>query len=272
MRYHSKRLAVGDIQTHYLEAGEGPHLILLHGGEYGASAETTWKFNVGPLAKNFHVIAPDMLGYGLTDKIYNFSDPMGFRIKHIKRFLEAVGVEKATFVGNSAGGGIILKAAIMNHPPFQIARIVTICGTGGLFKTENHSLLRSYTPSVENMRKLMSLLFYDKQWLSPELVKERYQNSIIPGSWETLSAARVRRPGDDRISNNEEFIKRLSNLHMPVLIISCTHDLLNQKNWDAKLRELIKGARIYRFENSAHEPQIEEAEEFNRILTEFLLA
>jgi pimeloyl-ACP methyl ester carboxylesterase len=73
--YQRKTLLVGDIQTHYLEAGEGPHLVLLHGGEYGASAETTWKFSIGPLAEKFHVVAPDMLGYGLTDKIYSFSDP-----------------------------------------------------------------------------------------------------------------------------------------------------------------------------------------------------
>ena len=76
--YRHRTICIGDIRTHYLEAGEGPHLVLLHGGEYGASAETTWKFNIAPLAKTFHVIAPDMLGFGLTDKIYDFSDPSGF--------------------------------------------------------------------------------------------------------------------------------------------------------------------------------------------------
>ncbi len=78
--YSHRTVFVGDIKTHFLEAGEGPELVLLHGGEYGASAEITWKKNIGPLAERFHVIAPDMLGWGGTDKIYNFSDPAGYRI------------------------------------------------------------------------------------------------------------------------------------------------------------------------------------------------
>ena len=60
-----------------MEAGSGPDLVLLDGGEYGASAEITWKHNIKPLAERFHVVAPDMLGWGETDKIYNFSRPCG---------------------------------------------------------------------------------------------------------------------------------------------------------------------------------------------------
>jgi hypothetical protein len=93
--YQRRSIYVGDIKTHLLEAGSGPDLVLLHGGEYGASAEITWRHNIDELAKRFHVIAPDMLGWGGTDKIYNFSDPAGYRIRHIKRLLEILGVAKA---------------------------------------------------------------------------------------------------------------------------------------------------------------------------------
>src|SRR5438094_7650667 len=72
--YHHRTVLVGDIKTHFLEAGEGPALMLLHGGEYGAAAEITWRHNIEYLAKHFYVIAPDMLGWGGTDKIYSFSD------------------------------------------------------------------------------------------------------------------------------------------------------------------------------------------------------
>jgi pimeloyl-ACP methyl ester carboxylesterase len=224
-----QNVIIGDIQTHYVEAGDGPHLVLLHGGEYGASAETTWKSNIDALAEKFHVIAPDMLGYGLTDKIYSFSDPAGFRIKHLKRFLETIGITRASFVGNSAGGGTILRTAAMEPSPFPIEKMVTICGNAGLFKTEAQATIENYTPSVENMGKLMSLLFHDKKWLSRELVHERYENSVIPGSWETLSATRLRRPGHQSGSNSEGFVKKLSSLRIPVLIISCDHDLLIKK-------------------------------------------
>ena len=109
--YQHRTIRVGDIKTHFLEGGSGQDLLLLHGGEYGASAEITWKHSIEALARQYHVIAPDVLGWGATDKIYSFSDPAGYRISHMKRFLETIGVEEAYFVGNSAGGGLILRAA-----------------------------------------------------------------------------------------------------------------------------------------------------------------
>ncbi len=223
------------------------------------------------MAERFHVIAPDLLGYGLTDKVYSFSDPSGFRILHLKRLLEEIGVEKAYFVGNSAGGGTILRAAVMVPAPLKIEKIVTICGNAGIFKTESHAALESYTPGVEKMAEMMSLLFHDKRWLASEFVEERYESSLMPGSWEALSAARLRRPGTLKSSNTEEFIKKLMLLRIPLLIMSCEHDPLNQKDWDLNLQKIVKGSRIHRFRHSSHEPQIEEAEECNKVLTEFLL-
>ena len=60
--YHHRNIIAGDIKTHFVEAGSGPDLVLLHGGEYGASAEITWRANIESLSKTFHVIAPDLLG------------------------------------------------------------------------------------------------------------------------------------------------------------------------------------------------------------------
>ena len=133
--YHHRTIIAADIKTHFLETGSGPDLVLLHGGEYGACAEITWRANIETLSKTFHVIAPDLLGWGLTDKLYSFSDPAGLRIKHLQRFLEALGIGKAFFVGNSAGGGLILRASVRRPAPLQIEKMVTICGNASVFKT-----------------------------------------------------------------------------------------------------------------------------------------
>ena len=61
--YEHRTIIAGDIRTHFLEAGSGPELILLHGGEYGASAEITWRYNIEVLAEKFHVVAPDLPGW-----------------------------------------------------------------------------------------------------------------------------------------------------------------------------------------------------------------
>lgn len=269
--YQQRTVYVGDIKTHFLEAGSGPDLVLLHGGEYGASAEITWRANIDALAKRFHVVAPDTLGWGQTDKLYSFSDPAGLRIKHLQRFLEALGIGKAFFVGNSAGGGLVLRASVRQPAPLQIVKMVTICGNASVFKTTSQADLENYTPSLANMRKIVALLYHDTQWQSEENIRERYESSIIPGAWETLSAARLRSPVHQARSTTDEFVKQLSQLSIPLLIMSCDHDPLNQSDWDINFQKIVPNSKVHRFKHSAHEPQIEETEEFNQVLSEFLL-
>lgn len=271
MSYQHRTIFVGDIRTHFLEAGSGPDLVLLHGGEYGASAEITWRANIEGLAKKFHVIAPDILGWGQTDKLYSFSDPAGLRIRHLQRFFESLGIGPAYFVGNSAGGGVILRAVVRRPIPFQVLKMVTICGNASVFKTTSQADLENYSPSPENMKKIVTLLYHDPKWQSEENIRERYESSIIPGAWETLSAARLRSPAHQVRSTTEEFVKQLSQLQIPLLIMSCEHDPLNQPDWDVNFQKIVPGSKIHRFKHSAHEPQIEETEEFNRVLSEFLL-
>ena len=270
--YQHRTIIAGDIKTHFLEAGGGPDLVLLHGGEYGASAEITWRDNIEALAERFHVVVPDILGWGQTEKIYSFSDPAGLRIRHLQRFLESLGIGKAFFVGNSAGGGLILRAAVRHPPPLQIQKMVTICGNASVFKTTAQADLDNYTPSMENMKKIVALLYRDPKWQNEENIRERYKSSIIPGAWETLSAARLRSPIHQVRSTREDFVKQLSQLKVPLLIMSCEYDPLNQRDWDVNFQEIVPGSKVHRFMRSAHEPQIEETEEFNRVLTEFLLS
>lgn len=269
---HHRTLRVGGIETHHLEAGEGPDLVLLHGGEYGASAEATWGTAMAKLGRTFHVLAPDMLGYGRTAKIYSFSDPSGFRLTHLAQWLEVVGVGEAFFVGNSAGGGTLLRSSVRRPSPLKMKKMVTICGNAGVFKSDFQADLEDYTPSPENMRKLLKLLFHDEKWLTPECVESRYNDSIAPGAWEALSAARLKRPGYERGSTIDAFVKQLSTVTVPLLIIACDHDPLNQPDWDERLQRIVPGSTAYRFHDSAHEPQIEEQDTFVEVLTDFLLS
>jgi pimeloyl-ACP methyl ester carboxylesterase len=156
--------------------------------------------------------------------------------------------------------------------PLQIRKMVTICGNASVFKTNSQADLENYTPSLENMKKIVALLYHDAKWQSEINVRERYESSILPGAWETLSAARLRSPVHQARSTTEEFVKQLAQLSIPLLIMSCAHDPLNQNDWDVNFQKIVPGSKTYRFKNSSHEPQIEETEEFNRVLTEFLLS
>ena len=101
--FQRKTVQVDGLATGYLEAGQGDPVVLLHGGEFGVSAELGWENNIAALAAHFRVLALDMLGFGESAKVADFNDGRGMRIRHIARFCQAVGVESAHFVGNSMG-------------------------------------------------------------------------------------------------------------------------------------------------------------------------
>jgi pimeloyl-ACP methyl ester carboxylesterase len=122
------------------------------------------------------------------------------------------------------------------------------------------------------MKKIVALLYHDSKWQTEENIRERYESSIIPGAWEALSAARLRSPVHQTRSTTDAFVEKLSQLRIPLLIMSCEHDPLNQKDWDIQFQKIVPGSEVHRFMHSSHEPQIEETEEFNRVLVEFLLA
>lgn len=114
----SRFITVEGINTHYLEAGAGPTLVLLHSGEFGGCAELSWEFNIAALAEHFHVIAPDWLGFGGTDKLYDFIAGHRRMLQHMVGFLAAMNINEADFLGNSMGGTFLARVAASEQPIF----------------------------------------------------------------------------------------------------------------------------------------------------------
>ena len=102
---------------------------------------------------------------------------------HLAQLMDVAGVGEAFYVGNSAGGGTLLRSAVRSPSPLKMKKMVTICGNAGVFKSDFQADIEDYTPSPENMRKLLKLLFHDEKWLTPECVESRYADSIAPGAW-----------------------------------------------------------------------------------------
>src|SRR6266436_7423203 len=112
----SKFILVENMRTHYFEGGYGFPVVLLHSGEFGACAELSWEFTLPALAKHFHVIAPDWLGFGESAKVFSFEDMRGLRARHITAFLKVLGIGRAHFIGNSMGGGMLASVAATESP------------------------------------------------------------------------------------------------------------------------------------------------------------
>ena len=98
----SKEVTVFGQKIHYVEAGSGPNVILLHG--LGGSTQA-WQFNIGPLAEKFHVFVPDQIGFGKSDKpLVNYR--IRTYVDFLDQFCKQLKIERATLVGNSMGGWI----------------------------------------------------------------------------------------------------------------------------------------------------------------------
>src|ERR1700757_295187 len=120
MEIHRRTKLVDGLVTSYLEAGEGDPVVLLHGGEFGASAEFGWEHNIAALAQHHRVLAPDQLGFGRSAKVIDFVDGRGLRIRHVARFCELLGIGSAHFVGNSMGAINLLADATSDMPVLPI--------------------------------------------------------------------------------------------------------------------------------------------------------
>ena len=199
MTAQSKYAMIDGIRTHYLEAGEGPHLILLHAGEFGGCAEISWEFNIDALAQHFHVLAPDFVGFGRSDKLRDFGGHGPRMLRHITRFLQITCVNEADFIGNSISGRFLCRVASADHPAWPIRKMIIVSGAGFEPDNEERRILQDYDASRAGMQTVLQVLFHNSKWAQdPAYLDRRYELSLIPGAWEVAAASAIQVPCDGR--------------------------------------------------------------------------
>ena len=269
MHTERRTIEVDGLVTSYLEAGQGDPVVLLHGGEFGASAELGWEHNIGALAEQYRVLAPDMLGFGQSAKVVDFNDGRGMRIRHVARFCAEVGVESAHFIGNSMGAINLLVDATAESPTLPMRTMVAICGGGDIQRNSYVTALYEYDATFEGMRRIVEALFYDPCYPADEdYVRRRYESSIAPGAWEALAAARFRRPGLPPPPSPSS-ARAYDRINVPVLVVEGGGDKLLPAGWSAQIAEKIAEGRSAVIERAGHCPQIEQPDAVNSLLLEF---
>lgn len=269
-------VSVDGIRTHYFEAGrgKGPTVLLLHSAEYGGAAEFSWEFNLPALAQHFHVLAPDHLGFGLTDKIHDFNGQFDRRVQHIRRFIEVMGVARCHVIGSSMSGGLSLAVAARPQPDWPIDKLVCCSGGGDAPNNEARQILNSYDGSREHMRRIIEVMFRDPRWAADDAyITRRHEMSLVPGGWEATSAARFKAPFRQATGPRERELIDYGNIKAPVLIMAGKYDPLREPGYADKLMaKMPKGAQLHVLENASHMGNIECADEFNRRVIQFLKA
>ncbi|MAY88211.1 MAG: alpha/beta hydrolase [Pseudooceanicola sp.] len=267
----SKYVMVDGVKTHYLEGGDGPPLVLLHSGEFGASAELTWEYNIDALTEHFRVIAPDWLGYGKTDKIFDFGNMLYARIHHITRFLETLCIGKAHFMGNSMGATVLLGHAAEEHPEWNMDRIVSVSGGGHIPENDFRQMLNNYDGSREHMALIIrSVYMRTDVHDDDDFIDRRHQSSLEPGAWECTAAARFRSPftpprGYGR-SKGYQLIKPKT------LLIAGEKDNLREPGYAEPIHAEIPNSELVVLKGAGHAAHVDQPDVVSKLAIDFLTA
>lgn len=251
--------------THYHELGEGTPILFLHGSGTGVTAAANWWLNLPELAKVGRCIAIDSIGYGQTVVAEGTEYGIKEWVRHAVRVLDALGIEKTWIVGNSLGGWLAFQFAL--DFPERLAGIVSM-GTGGAKLTGALAGHSKPDLSPAGIRKTLELFVVDKSLVTDELVELRYQSALNDTASDRLKevvAARDR----DRHELPLDF-DRLAKLDIPVLLIHGVQDVVIpvSRTWD--LLNVIPNADAHIFSQCGHWSQVERAEEFNQVITDYL--
>lgn len=267
-----------DLRLHYHEAGRGngPTIVLLHGGGPGASSWSNFARNIPVLAERFHVLAVDQPGFGRSDKptehpqyFVHSSSALADLLDH----LEITG--RVHLLGNSLGGGAAVRFAL--DYPDRAGRMV-LMGPGGLSinvfapdPTEGVRNLAKFAgePTRENIEAFLRIMVFDQSLVTPELIEERFAAASAP---ESLAAARAM----GRSFSTGDFEKGMLwreayKLRQRVLLIWGREDRVNPLDGALVALKLIPRAQLHVFGGCGHWAQLEKFDEFNRLATEFLL-
>lgn len=263
-----RTILANGISTNVHVSGTGEPLLLIHGSGPGVTAWANWRMTIPALAEHFTVIAPDIVGFGFTDRPEDVVFDLPTWTAHAVGVLDALGIEKAHVIGNSFGGSIALSLAI-THPE-RVDRLVLMGSVGVPFEiTPGLDAVWGYEPSVENMQALLHLFAYDTALTGGDLAELRYRASIRPGVQESFAAMfpAPRQRALDAMTHDLDAIRAIDKA---TLIVHGRDDMVIPMTNSLALLELIDNSQLHVFGRCGHWTQIEHASGFNALVVDFL--
>jgi pimeloyl-ACP methyl ester carboxylesterase len=258
------------IRTNYLEAGSGTETVLLiHGSGPGVTSYANWRLVIPALAENFHVVAPDMVGFGYSDRPDDVEYGLQTWADQVVGLMDTLGIERAHLVGNSFGGAIALRVA--SQHPDRVGKLVLMGSMGVPFPiTEGLERVWGYEASFENMRSVLDVFAYSRELVNDELAKVRYEGSIEPGFQEAFSSMfpAPRQRWVEAMTTPDDEIRKLPHR---ALIVHGREDQVIPVQTSLRLMELLENGDLAVFSHCGHWSMIERTADFNRLVRDFFL-
>jgi len=263
----AESIKTGSFMTNYHDIGNGFPVVFLHGSGPGVSAWANWNKVFPLLQDKYRIIAPDMAGFGFTERVVGTVYSMDNWVQQTIDLLDALELEKVNLVGNSFGGALALGLAIKY--PQRINKLV-LMGSMGISFPITYGLDRvwGYQPSEANMEELLEIFTYDHSFATKELISTRYQSSIQEGFQESFSSMfpAPRQNSVEMMASNQDQINKITQ---ETLIIHGRDDRVIPLDTSLELLQLIEKSQLHVFGQCGHWTQIEHTEEFVNLLIGF---
>jgi 2-hydroxymuconate-semialdehyde hydrolase len=263
-----RRVRTGSFDTNVHDRGRGAPVLLIHGSGPGVSAWANWRLVLPALAAERRVIAPDMVGFGYTERPAAICYDMPAWVQQALDLMDALGLPQVDLVGNSFGGALALALAV--HAPRRVRRLVLMGSVGVPFPiTPGLDAVWGYQPSLAAMRSLLDVFAYDRALATDELAQLRYQASIRPGFQESFAAMfpPPRQRWVDAMASPEAAIRALPH---ETLVIHGREDQVIPLQNSLTLAQWIPNSQLHVFGHCGHWTQIEHSDRFNRLVAGFL--
>lgn len=258
----TKQVQVFGQKIEYIEAGTGPTVILLHG--LGGNKEN-WRFTIPALAAKFHVIVPDQLGFGASDKPMIDYRPATLS-DFLEEFMRKLSIPKATIVGNSLGGWVAADFAI--RYPGEVERLVLLDAAGYFVRDvrrDEVTFLNAAT--LEEARIAVKKIFTKKELTSEAFARVFFAARLRAGDGYTID-----RFVDSMLRGEDRLNDRLVTIHTPTLVVWGRDDALIPVSIGETMAKQIPGAKLVVLDGCGHAPPFECADAFHQALLAYLTA
>ncbi len=246
----------------YLESGDSEQtLVLIHG--LGASAER-W-YNVIPIfAKHYHVIVPDLIGFGKSDKP-TVDYTIDFFSTFLGQFLDALKIKRSNFVGSSLGGQIIIHFASTN--PNNVEKLILV-SPSGIMKESTPTLdayiMAALYPNTQSVKNVFEMMESSGNKIDDLIIQGFVERMQLPNAKLAFMSAVL------GLKNSETIVKKLESILNPTLLVWGSKDPMIPIQYAEDFISSIKNCQFFIMDGCGHTPYVQEPKVFSSKVLDFL--
>ena len=258
---NEKTIEIDGNTIRYVEEGNSTeNLLLIHG--LGASAER-WEHVIPQFAKNYRVLVPDLIGFGLSDKpVVDYTTD--YLSEFIRKFLKKLGIDSVSIIGSSLGGQIGAEFTYQNNS--MVEKLVLI-SPSGIMKHSTPALdayvMAALYPSDSSASNAFQIMSGSKN-IDKKTIKGFVQRMKLPNAKMAFMSTLL------GLKDAEIISEKLVSIKSPTLIIWGENDPIIPIKYAQSFVSEIDDCRFVKMENCGHTPYVESPDKFYKIVSDFL--